>query len=62
MKKTELPASEEDINKKLQELRITLHNLRASSVGGKHKNVHEGRMIKKDIARLMTRKTALENA
>ncbi len=58
-KKLELPTSITDIETKIAELRISLHDIQAGTMSGKHKNVHESRHIKKDIARLMTEKTRL---
>lgn len=62
MKKKELPTTKEEIDAKITELRIALHDAYTASMPGKRKNVHEGRMIRKDIARLMTKKTELANA
>ena len=62
MKKTTLPTTKEEIDAKLTELRVALHDVHANAMPGKRRNVHEGRMIRKDIARLMTKKTELAKA
>lgn len=58
-KKLELPTSVADIDTTIAKLRIALHDIGTGTMSGKHKNVHESRRIKKDIARLMTEKTKL---
>jgi len=48
-----------DLEKSLAEAREALRNFRFNTAGGKIKNVKEGRVIKKNIARLETAKTVL---
>ena len=45
----------EDLVKMIAEKRETLRLFRFGSTGAKTKNVKEGRMIRKDIARMMTK-------
>jgi len=55
MKTTELrQKSKEELQKSLQVLREKLRQLRFDLSAGKVKNVREIRMIKKDIARILT--------
>ena len=48
-----------DLAKMLGEKREALRVFRFGAAGSKSKNVKEGRMINKDIARIMTAMTAL---
>jgi large subunit ribosomal protein L29 len=46
--------SDNELEKMLQEKRKKLYQLRSDLVAGKVKNVREIRMVKKDIARILT--------
>jgi large subunit ribosomal protein L29 len=46
--------SDNELEKILQEKRKKLYQLRSDLVAGKVKNVREIRMVKKDIARILT--------
>ena len=55
MKKKNLNnVTEKELVKMLDEKRAGLRQFRAGILGGKAKNVREGRVIRKDIARIMT--------
>lgn len=59
MKKKELTKkSEADLEKELSEKRLALRDIRFGLAGSKNKNVKEQKMIRKNIARIMT---ALKN-
>ena len=51
-----------ELKKLLSEKRHALHTFRFSLVGGKAKNVKEGRAVRKDIARIMTAMTVQKSA
>ena len=55
---TKTPA---DLAKMLSEKRESLRLFRFGSAGAKSKNVKEGRMIRKDIARIMTQLGAVKS-
>ena len=59
-KKTDKPATLAEVQDKIRELRIALHEAQHAGVSGKSKNVHAPRMMRKDIARLLTQQSALE--
>lgn len=46
---------DEELQKKLQEEKEKLRKLRFDLAGGKVKNIKEIRMLKKDIARILTK-------
>ncbi len=49
--------SDKEIAKALEEKQLALRNFRLALSGSKLKNVREGRVLRKDIARLMTVRT-----
>lgn len=59
-KKTDKPATIAEVQENISKLRIELHEAQHAGATGKHKNVHAPRMIRKDIARLLTQQAALE--
>lgn len=60
MAKKQLPTtSTQEIDASVAELRERMNDIRMKSIGAKIKNVREVRMIRKDIARLLTARTAL---
>jgi len=46
--------SKTDLEKELSEKRLALHNIRFNLAGSKNKNVKEQKMVRKNIARIMT--------
>ena len=46
--------NKEELKRLLVEKRKVLHNFRFAFAGGKVKNVKEGKMARKDIARILT--------
>lgn len=53
-KKEETKKNKEDLIKETDEKRLKLRDLRFGLAGSKNKNVKEQKMIKKEIARLLT--------
>lgn len=51
--------TEKELKALLGEKRVALRNFRFSVAGSKVKNVKEGHVIKKDIARILTALTAI---
>jgi len=54
MKNRIIKSNKADLVKKLNEKRLSLHDLRFGLTGSKNKNVKEQRTIRKDIARILT--------
>ncbi|PCI28075.1 50S ribosomal protein L29 [Candidatus Wolfebacteria bacterium] len=46
--------SEKELQKQLQEKRIALRDIRFGVAGSKARNVHESRLISRDVARILT--------
>lgn len=49
-----------ELNKLLEEKRTKLFDFRFNIIGGKMKNVKEGRMLRKDIARILTEQNSVK--
>lgn len=63
MKKIDLKnKTQTDLNRLLVEKRESLRLFRFGTTGAKSKNVKEGSVIKKDIARIMTAMNAMRTA
>ena len=55
MKKTDLkPWKDADVKKEITDKREALRVFRFGGAGGRTRNVREGRMLRKEIARLLT--------
>jgi ribosomal protein L29 len=54
MKKEKIKKNESDLIKEFSEKRLKLRDLRFGIAGSKSKNVKEQKMIKKDVARILT--------
>jgi ribosomal protein L29 len=61
-KKKSLPTSESDLMKELSEKRLKLRDIRFGIAGSKSKNVKEQKMIKKDVARILTKINLISNS
>jgi len=57
-KETFKETSDKDIQKLLDEKREALRVFRFGSAGSKTRNVKEGRLVRRDIARLLTEKNS----
>jgi len=49
-----------ELNKLLEEKRTKLFDFRFNIIGGKMKNVKEGKMLRKEIARILTEQNSVK--
>jgi ribosomal protein L29 len=61
MKKEKLKNNSGDLMKQLSEKRLHLREIRFGKAGSKSKNVKEQKMIKKDVARILTQINLISN-